>query len=563
MNKGLKDKFSAVPLIVVPFLFVLFFLYFPVFSLIRTAFIGQGQFTADFFRKIFTDSYFIKVFSFTLKEAFISAILTLVVGFPGAYIVSHYNFRFKTFLMSLTTIPFVLPSVLVSLGFIILFGRNGIINSSLSFLLHRMVQLPIVYSFLGIILVHTFYNFPIVLRIIGTSWQGISEEYSFAAKSLGANRFTIFWRVTFPMLLPSIVSSFSLVFIFCFLSFVIIMTIGGAQFATMEVAIYMYYNTFSDFRTGSVLALIQSLILTLFVFLYLKSENMYKKGVVRRNISIRENKWSKTLVIFSAIYLAFVFVLIIAPMVVVIANSFINTAGSGFTLNNFKEAFSNVYNYITGVSPVKVVFNSVLFALTTVLLSNLLAFPSAYYLKARPRQKSVIIPMFMSPIVLSPLTIALSYILTFQGILDSSLNWVFIVISHTLIAFPFVLRTLLPVVETTSPDFVFVARSLGMSRVRAFFSVDLKLLRIPLIASSIFAFAISMGEFGATLMLFKTENTTIPIALFRFLSGRHFGVAGAMGTILLFTSLLAFVFIDAFNQMKKISDYKGVNKKVR
>jgi thiamine transport system permease protein len=552
MLEKLKNSIKGITLVLVPFSFMLVFLVFPVFTLVKTAFQGRNNFSLEFFFQILKDPYTLKVLSFTVKESFVSALLTSIIGFPGAYLVSHYDFKFKQFLMSLTTVPFVLPSVIVSLGFIILFGRSGVVNSFLSFVLRRNIQLPIIYSFIGIILVHAFYNFPIVLRVVGSNWEGISEEYSLAAKSLGASGFTLFWRVNLPMLLPSILSSFSLVFIFCFLSFVIILTIGGAQFATLEVAIYMYYNTFSDFQVGSMLAVIQALILTIFVLIYLKSEGLSPSGIIKRTFSYTKRKWSKKILSLSSFYFVFVFVLIIAPMIVIILNSFLKQSAVGFTFDNFKEAFGGIYNYITGVSPARVIFNSVLFGLVTVVLSITLAIPSAYYLKARPNLKSFFIPLFMIPIVLSPLTIALSYILTFQSVLGKlQFNWLFIVVSHTLIAFPFVLRSLLPIVETTSPDFVFVARSLGMNRLKVFFGVDIKLIKIPTISASIFAFAISMGEFGATLMLFRSENTTIPIALYRLMAGRHFGAASAMGTILLLISLLAFISIDSLNRKRR------------
>lgn len=545
VNKFL-DNFA---LIALPLLFIIVFLFFPVFGLLKTAFEVQGKVNIESFFKLLTDSYTLSVLSFTLKEAFISALVTLIIGFPGAYFVSHYDFKFKGFLMSLTTVPFVLPSVLVALGFMILFGGNGFLNMALSFILRKDVQLPLIYSFTGIILVHSFYNFPIVLRIIGASWEGISDEYSYTAKSLGASNFVTFWRVSLPLLLPSILSSFSLVFIFCFLSFVIILTIGGAQFATTEVAIYMYYNTFSDFRMGSMLAIVQAVLLSAFVLVYLKAEDFSYSGIIKRTFSYMKSKWNKFSIIFSSTYFIIVFVLIIAPMIVIIVNSFLGNVTSGFSLSNFKKALGGSYDYITGVSPFRVIANSVFFGLATIILSILLAVPAAYYFKVKPRLKSFLIPLFMLPILLSPLTIALSYIVAFQSVLNKmEFNWFFIVVSHTLIAFPFVLRTIMPVIESTSADFVFAARSLGSSRFKTFFTVDINLIKKPVISASIFAFAISIGEFGATLILFRQENTTIPIALYRLMSGRHFGAASAMGTLLLIISLLSFILIDSLNK---------------
>ncbi len=545
MNKQFKIFFERFSLFLIPILFLSVFFYFPVFKLIKIAFIDKnGTFTLKYFYNIFTDSYNLKVLAFTFKEAFVSALITLIIGFPGAYIISHFNFRGKKFLLSLTTVPFVLPSVLVALGFIIIFGRNGIINRVLLNLFRMNHSVNLLYSFAGIILVHAFYNFPVVVRLVGASWEGISDKYAYAAETLGANKFKVFSNVTLPMLLPAIVSAFSLVFIFCFLSFVIILVIGGARFATIEVSIYTYYNVFSDFRSGSALALFQTIFSLIFIYVYIKSGEKVRQGILQR---VQKNKKSlfesKNTFYLSAIYLIFILLLIILPLFVIFFNAFI-VKGGGFSLANFKKLFSNSYNYITGVTPFHVILNSVVFAIYTMLFSNVIALFSAYGIKNIKKGKGFLTSLFMLPLAISPITIALSFLISFQGARFILNSWIIIVVAHTLIAFPFALRTFLPVLESTSESFVYAAESLGLNRFKTFFHVDLNLLKAPIVASAVFSFAISVGEFGATYMLYKVKYTTMPIALYRFLAGRHFAVASAMGTLLALVSFIAFIFID-------------------
>ena len=536
----------------IPVAFLIMFFYFPLFNITKTAFISHSHFTLSNFLQIFKSAYTLKVLSFTFKEAFISALFTLLIGFPGAYIISHYNFKGKAFFVSLTTVPFVLPSVLVALGFIILFGNNGIVNNVLMYLFHLSHPLHLLYSFTGIILVHTFYNFPIVVRIIGADWEGLSDEYRFAAESLGANSFTVFFKVTVPLLLPAIIASFSLVFIFCFLSFVIILVIGGARFATIEVSIYTYYNMFSDFKMGSALALFQAIFSLLFMYLYLWSGNMIKKSALKRGIAKKQNITSnKRTLSLSIIYFLFVTLIIIAPIVVIFASAFIAPLSNNFTLSNFAALFSNKYSYITGVSPIHTILNSFTFAGLTVLFSTMFALLIAYGLKGKFIGKNVFLTLFMLPLAVSPITIALSYIISFQGAFILN-YWIVIPIAHTLIALPFAVRTMLPMIETMPPSYIFAAESLGLSRTRTFFTLDLNLIRPALIVSAIFSFAISMGEFGATYMLCKSSSTTMPVALYRFLSGRHFGIADASGALLAVVSFVAFIFIDKLRKEVKI-----------
>ena len=534
------------------FLFIFLFLcfYFPLFKMLKEAFTtSTGSFTLNEFKKIFNDLYNLRVVTFTFKEAFISAFFTLIIGLPGAYIISHYKFKGKSFLVSLTTVPFILPSLLVALGFIILFGDNGFLNKFLMDVFHFKQPFHILYSFAAIILVHTFYNFPVVLRIIGAAWAGVSDKYEFAAKSLGAKPLEVFFKVTVPLLLPAIISSFSLVFLFCFLSFSIILIIGGARFATIEVSIYTYYNMFSDFKMGSALATFQALFSLLVIYTYLKVSDIVKTGDIEKSIapapSILSNK--KTL-FFSLIYLGLIFFLIIAPILVVIVYAFLDPFSSKFTLENFAKLFGTNYTYLLGTSFLRVTLNSFAFALFTLLLSNLFALLGSYGLKTNFKGKNLFVSILMLPLAISPITIALSFIIFFRSPINLMNTPIPILIAHTLLAFPFSLRALLPAVQSTSDSFVFASRSLGYSRVKSFFAVDLNLFKNVLITSSIFSFAISFGQFGATFMLYIPRFTTIPIALYRFLSGRHYGEASALGSIFAVINIISFILIEKFHR---------------
>ncbi len=536
------------------FLFGFFLLcfYFPLFKMLKEAFTtSSGNFTLNEFKKIFNESYNLNVIIFTFKEAFTSALFTLILGLPGAYIISHYKFKGKSFLVSLTTVPFVLPSLLVALGFIILFGDSGFLNKFLMDVFHFKQPLHILYSFSAIILVHTFYNFPVVLRIIGGTWAGITDKYDFAAKSLGAKPLQVFFRVTMPLLLPAIISSFSLVFLYCFLSFSIILIIGGAKFATIEVSIYTYYNMFSDFKMGSALATFQALFSLLVIYTYLKVSDIFKTGNIEKSIveapSIVNNK--KTLFL-SLVYLVVIFFLIIAPIFVVIVYAFFDPFSSKFTFENFIKLFGTNYTYLLGTSFSRVILNSFTFALLTLFLSNLLALLGSYGLKTNFKGKNFLVSILMLPLATSPITIALSFIIFFRSPFDLINTPMPILIAHTLLAFPFSLRSLLPAVQSTSDSFVFASRSLGYSRLKSFLKIDLNLFKNVLITSSIFSFAISFGEFGATFMLYMPRFTTIPIALYRFLSGRHYGEASALGSIFAVVNIVSFILIERFHGNK-------------
>jgi len=535
-------------LMIIPAAFLIFFFYIPLVNIVKFAFFSEKGFSLQNIFHIITDSYIVRVLIFTFKEAFVSALVTLIIALPGAYIISHFRFRGKNFLVSLSTIPFVLPSVLVALGFILLFGKSGIVNSVLNALgFHKTINL--LYSFWGIILVHAFYNFPIPLRIIGAAWESLPEKYSYAAFSLGANRLETFLKVILPLLLPAIISAFTLVFMFCFLSFVIILTIGGAKFATLEVSIYTYYNMFFDFKTGSALAFLQALFTLIFIYLYMKTGMITARITEEKKLRIFKNlSETKTWRILTFIYLIFIFPVIFLPLFAIFLSAFMNPFSMKLTLMNFFSLFSGKFQYVTSIGIFKIILNSFLFAIFAMFVSDVLAILVSYSIHGIKRFQNFFISILMLPIAISPVTIAFAYIITFRNMNFIINSWIIIAVAHTIIAFPFALRTLYSSIERMPGSMVFAAESLGLNRIRSFFCVDLPLLKPSIIVSSVFTFAISLGEFGATFMLYKNPYITMPVALYRFISGRHFGVASAMGSVLFIFAFISFALLEKFKK---------------
>jgi thiamine transport system permease protein len=122
-----------------------------------------------------------------------------------------------------------------------------------------------------------------------------------------------------------------------------------------------------------------------------------------------------------------------------------------------------------------------------------------------------------------------------------------IVFAHALVALPFVVRNVLPALQAIRPTLREAAALLGASPFRVFVEVDLPIVWRALVVGAIFAFTVSMGEFGATSMIARPELPTIPIAIYRFLSrpgALNYGQALAMSTILMAVSVVGFVAIE-------------------
>ena len=124
------------------------------------------------------------------------------------------------------------------ISFIIILGNNGWINQFLQKYFGFLEPVQFLYGFGGIIIAHVFFNFPLVARFVSASWENIDPSMKEAAKTLGANKREEFFRITLPQLLPAIFASASIVFIYSFTSFAIVLGLGGFDFSTVEVEIF-------------------------------------------------------------------------------------------------------------------------------------------------------------------------------------------------------------------------------------------------------------------------------------------------------------------------------------
>jgi ABC-type Fe3+/spermidine/putrescine transport system ATPase subunit/ABC-type spermidine/putrescine transport system permease subunit II len=209
----------------------------------------------------------------------------------------------------------------------------------------------------------------------------------------------------------------------------------------------------------------------------------------------------------------------------------------GLTIDYYQELFLNRRSSLFYVPPLAAARNSLLYALATVLLSMALGTPAAIALARRGQVVRTLDALFMLPLGASAVTLGLGFLMVFRRAVTSP--WL-VPMAHTLIALPLVIRTLQPALASIPPRLREAARVLGASPWRAWWTVEWPILWRASLAAATFAFTVSLGEFGATLLLARPEYPTLPIAIYRFLSqpgGLNYGQAMAMTTILMaFTS---------------------------
>ena len=193
-NETKKQVLDNLIILILPLLFLTTFFILPLTILIFEGILGLNQeFSFDSFLSIISNELTIHFIKFTGKQAFYSALLTMILGLPVGLIFSRVKFPLNNLLKNLLTIPFVLPPIVVVLGFILLLGPQGVLNNLIMELFSLQKPPILIYqTFEGILLVHTFYNIPIVMRLVSSSMERVNTELEDIASTLGSKNFNYF-----------------------------------------------------------------------------------------------------------------------------------------------------------------------------------------------------------------------------------------------------------------------------------------------------------------------------------------------------------------------------------
>jgi thiamine transport system permease protein len=564
-------------LLALPVLFLVVFFYGPIANLLREGLTKDGAFSLEFLWAVLTDDYFRHVILFTLWQALLSTLASIALGLPLAFILTHYDFPLKRIVRALTIVPFVLPAITVALGFALLFGRNGYLNQ---FLMHLFglsePPLPIMYSLTGIVLAHAFYNAPIITRTVHAAWERLDPRYEESARALGASRFFVFKDITLPMILPGLLSGAALVFIFCFLSFPIVLSVGGGRFSTIEVEIYTRVVTrldpqFVNYKIGAALALV-GLVLSLAVtYLYLRlqgslarqTEQLRPRPTAPLFAGVRDLLRPTKLLVW--LYVLVSVILFVGPVAAIVVDSLREETAEGarWTLRWYSYIFTPNYEALVGDSPLRAIVNSLIFGLGATAIAVPLGLIFAYVIARlrldrsscrRRRQgvqsrRSLVDTLLMAPLATSSIVLAFALLRAFNApplrLVGSSTA---VIIAHAVIIFPFIVRALVPILESLDVRLTEMARSLGAGRFRALRDIELPLVATGLIAGAVFAFALSLGEMSATLMLARPGLSTMPVAVYRFLSQHSLGAPSAMSVVMIAVSAIAFILLERWGE---------------
>ncbi|HMO59451.1 MAG TPA: iron ABC transporter permease [Roseiflexaceae bacterium] len=547
-------------LLSMPLLFVAGFLCYPLAAIAHLS-----LYEGSSLQVLLADDYYPRVLGFSLWQAGVSTILTLVTGLPLAYLLAHYRFRGRGVMYALVTVPFVMPTVVTAAGFAALLGSNGLVSAGLQSLLGDQAPTINVTNTLGIVLLaHVFYNYGVVVRIVGGVWATFDPRLTQAAAILGASPLRTFLHVTLPLLLPAIGAAALLVFIFTFGSFGVMLLLGGPRLATLEVEIYRQTAQLLRLDIAAALAIVQMLVTLLATLVYTR---LTARAAVRDLRSADRQRPVRTVcerLVHGAGWL--VTILLSAPLAALVVRSLMplsRGAEGGPTLAYYRMLGENQRGSFFFVSPLTAIGNSLLMALVATLVALVIGIAAAYLLArsadlryrhggAFGQLAALADPLFMLPLGASAVTLGLGYVVAFGRLGMLQAIWL-IPVAHALLAFPFVVRGILPALRAIDPRLRDAARVLGATPWRIVWWIDLPLLLPALLAAAALAFTVSLGDYGAALLLARPDMPTVPVVIGRLLGqpgAANYGQALALSSILMLVTIAASRMIEGIARIR-------------
>lgn len=243
----------------------------PMLLIVIYAFTKQGndvatlQFTMDNFKKFFTDPDFLKTLWLSLRIAFMTTVLCVLIGYPVAYAISLASPQKRNLLILLVTLPMWINMLVRTYAWIGILSDNGLINQILMFFGFDPAKL--LYTDFAVVLGMVYNFIPFMILQIESSLARMDSSLLDAANDLGANRFERFRDITFRLSIPGVISGITLVFLPSVSSFVIPKLMGGGGYMMIGNIIENQFITVGEWNFGSAISMIMAVIIMISMYI--------------------------------------------------------------------------------------------------------------------------------------------------------------------------------------------------------------------------------------------------------------------------------------------------------
>lgn len=534
-TKRLINEPVLFAMIIFVWVLLLVFVVYPIFMVGLKSFEPKaGLYSFDVYKSLFSKKYFVTPIINTLKLGIVVASISVLIGYIFAYSIAKVNIPLKTFFRTVATFPIISPPFVIALAAILLFGRNGIVTRNL----FGGAPPFEIYGFWGLVIVETLAYFPTAFMTLEAILISISSDLEEASLSLGSSKWRTFWRVTFPLSMPGVLSAWLLVFSQSMADFGTPLILGG-RYHVLSVSAYLEITGSYRISYGSGLAILL-LIPTLIAFF------VQRYWLSRKSYVTVTGKPSVVKVLEPNVYVKALFTLICALLVfavflfygTVLFGSFTKLWGVNhkLTLANYKFAFTYNWKYIK---------DTLLLACIATPLCGILGIMIAY-LVARKQ-----FPARRLMEALSLLTFAVPGTVVGIGYLLAFNQKPFLLTGTALIIIlVFVFRELPVGVQNGVAALYQIDRSieeasldLGSSSNKTFWKITLPLL-MPAFFNALFtAFVRSMTAISAVIFVVSGKWNLITVRILGAVGNSDLAQAAALSYVLIGIVLLAMFFL--------------------
>ena len=451
------------------------------------------------------DAYTLRILRFTLYQATLSTVLSIVLGLPVALALSRrQDFPGRIWIIRLMAVPMGLPVIVGAFGIITIWGRQGVLNTALVF---AGAEQPFsIYGLSGILVAHVFFNLPLAVRLMLAGLERIPGEYWRMAASLGMGPVSVFRFIEWPAVSRLVPGIAGLVFMLCATSFTLVLMLGGGPAATtLEVAIYQALRFDFDPQRAIALSVLQiaitAVLLGLLAFLPSPEAEIASLGRPVRRFDgkrVGARLWDGAAIIFAVL-------LVGLPLVA------ITVSGLGADLPRLLSA--PIFLRAAATSLAIAAFSATLVVLCCFAIIGARQAVGSKRHAAQPlRLLSATLGAGSSLVLLvPPVVLGSGWFLLLRPFGDVSFYApVLVALINMLMALPLAMRVLEPAFTSHFLRTSRLSASLGLQGLTRLRFADLPVLRRPLLMAFSFAMALSLGDLGAV-ALFGSENfVTLP-----------------------------------------------------
>ncbi|CAB3834918.1 ABC transporter permease subunit [Achromobacter piechaudii] len=538
MSPGRRHLLMAAPLVVL----LLVLLIYPVGQLLLLSVVGDQGFTLAQYHRLFESSVYVNVLLITLKISLWTTFFSVVAGYPVAYLISSLSARRKTSLLFWVLLSFWTSFLVRTFAWVVLLGRNGVVNQLLQALGILDAPANLLYNFGSVLVGMVHALMPLAVLTMLSVMENIDRNLPRAASTLGARPGTAFWKIYFPLSMPGVAAAAIMVFVTAIGFFITPALLGGRKETMItQIIIDQVQQTMNWEFAGAVSVLLLVVVLVVFA-IYDKvlglstmtggastrvrasgreslsrragdavltllanvSDALFALLPKRVRRSVSGTGQSRTLWWIVLGVLAF----LSAPAFLMIPLSFDSGSGltwppKGFSLQWYEQMFT---------SPVwmQAITRSLIVGVGTGLLAMLIGTPAAFLLvRANMRGKSAMLAFVLSPIVVPRMIIAVGmfYFFARVGLVGSTIG---LILAHTVVAVPYVVITMMAVLRNYDTRLDLAAQSLGAGPWATLRFVTFPILGAGLMSSFLFAFATSFDELTIALFASGGLNATLP-----------------------------------------------------